>query len=490
MRGKGKRESRVAPWLLASLVAVALALAAGPGMALGPETALAAGDSSVTVEGVRAGDRVNVYRIVESDERGNYVFVDDCGLDMAEFQDAASDSEQLRGFVERIAAAVHGSGREPSATAVSGGADVAFSGLERGQYLVSVVPASPGCGVVYQNTTVNAGDAVRPKSQPITLAKTVGGANEADAYSVGQRVPFALSTFVPSYPADAAYRTLRIEDVSSAGLSFGADDIVARCGDTVLERGVHYAYSARAAEGGATRHVLDFAYPAMEGFGGQALSVEIAALVTDAAVPATPEANEATVFFRNNPYVDGDEDSASDAARVRVYGIRLLKVARGTGQVLQGARFEVLAADGAGDSTIELDGVPVRVRTAGSMTTDAQGIGSVAGLGAGTYYLRETAAPTGYTLVEGILEVPVAADAVLPSGAGEWAGYVDAGTIENPAVEPDTPGSADPTDPPGAGAPGAGLVQTGDIIQAGLLAAIAAAAVAACIVALRKRREP
>ena len=125
-----------------------------------------------------------------------------------------------------------------------------------------------------------------------------------------------------------------------------------------------------------------------------------------------------------------------------------------------------------------------------TITTDENGQASIRAIGAGTYYLVETTAPTGYYKLEEAIEVTVAND------PRNNIVNVEISNTKDPAVEPDDPTEpVDPTGTPpgsqsgdGQGGKGfAGGVKTGDVVRMTGVLLLVIASVG--IVALMVRRE-
>ena len=135
--------------------------------------------------------------------------------------------------------------------------------------------------------------------------------------------------------------------------------------------------------------------------------------------PATDGAtntNSATVEYSNDPSdVNSKEESSPDISKVYTYGIELFKYSEETTNTktpLSGAKFSLYSDPSSNDDRTAISLVDVttsgaeekmyRVATsedAGTVTeieTPASGIVHINGLDLGPYYLKETAAPTGY----------------------------------------------------------------------------------------------
>lgn len=236
---------------LSVAAAVALAASMTPvAFAATPEGATDVAASNVTITGLQVGDTVSAWRIADayitsSNEIG-YEFAQ--GLPEAydsvnELKAITSDGNDFNAgtAMQNAAAAIAKAfaTTEATATARSTGESATLT-LDSGYYLVRVTSTS-GQTKVYQNMVVDvtpqAGadgtyvacddQSVKVKSSPVTVTKQVGKnyQDKTDAYQVGDKVPFRITTAVPSYPADSTNVTFIIGDVPTAGLNIDTSAI-------------------------------------------------------------------------------------------------------------------------------------------------------------------------------------------------------------------------------------------------------------------------
>jgi len=106
--------------------------------------------------------------------------------------------------------------------------------------------------------------------------------------------------------------------------------------------------------------------------------------------------NIAVLTYSNDPYGTGTATTEEKDGKktVYTYGIELLKYTGEEKTPLSGAEFKIYS-----DSEL--------TKEVGSITTLENGIGQFKGLATGTYYLKETKAPSGYSLSRDTIEVTI-----------------------------------------------------------------------------------
>jgi len=129
-----------------------------------------------------------------------------------------------------------------------------------------------------------------------------------------------------------------------------------------------------------------------------------------------------------------------------------------------------------------------------SITTDQNGQASIRAIGAGTYYLVETQAPTGYYKLTEPIEVTVSNDPRNNITNLEISNTQD-GTLGTPSDQPNEPGNQQgnnnaPGTGDGSGGKGvAGGVKTGDIVRMTGILLLVIASVGVVIVIVRKEKQ-
>ncbi len=408
MKITGTCKSRIAAAALSSMLVLGMA---SPALAKTTDDGKTdVDDTTATIINLQPGDTVSAWRIADAyiDTTDNQVKYDMApGLPEAydsidEIRTITSDSDAAKTAANAIREAL--AGTVASATGTADASGQATLTLDSGYYLVTVtstsgktvmyqnvlLDASPqGDGTSYSARTVNAeikkSDVTKPDKN---VVKDDGSTSDTtDAASVGDTVKFQIAGTIPSYPSNATHATYKVTDSPASGLEIDTSTIIVKSGDKTLEADADKAYTLTTnADGGFT---ITFNNPIS--LAGQSYTIEYSAMVTAADETNGTVANNAHATFNPNPYEEGTVDTDDDPATVKTYGFVFKKVGSDNQQPLAGAEFQVKDASG---NLLTKDG------TAITLTSDAEGYVSLAGLKAGTYTLTETKVPAGYQKVD------------------------------------------------------------------------------------------
>lgn len=270
--------------------------------------------------------------------------------------------------------------------------------------------------VVDKPEQVNAGGAylfgttaVLKKTTPDVDKTITGGTVEddgRDTVGIGSVVDYKVEMTMPSYPANAANKTLFLTDRLTAGLTFDYSTLtvtvegqtVTRTGDTFILNGKVIATAAEKDNG----FNLNFNYDNLVSNAVGAVYTPIvtySAVVNDTAVVgAAGNPNDVTYYYANEPNTGNTWDevteepdeapgvtSKKDQETVYTYQLAFQKTDAETDKPLADAVFGIYSD---ADCTQLIDKV----------MTNQEGYAVSTKVAKGTYYIKELVAPTGYSL--------------------------------------------------------------------------------------------
>lgn len=332
-----------------------------------------------------------------------------------------------------------------TATPVSGDTDktkgtATFSGLTAGYYLVfpeggSTGDNSRGTDAILVNVPKNGGVTEQTiKSAFPTVDKkvqTTEGGNPTDngTAQVGDTVTFKLTAKVPDMTDYDKY-TFKFIDKLSDGLEFVADSVEVNIANNKITAGAN-TYSATYED---TTKTLTVAFDDLKNVvknrtdkvaTDDEIVVTYKAKITKDAVTTNPAKNTVYLEYSNNPGTNELGKSNPDESKVYTYDINIFKFYKGEENAetaLANATFKLTASEESTSEAIKLvaeaDGKTYHVADAKELedtsvtkvtevTTGADGKITIKGLKAGTYYLHETIAPTGYNKLKKPIEIKI-----------------------------------------------------------------------------------
>lgn len=393
-------------------------------------------DVNVTVSGLTEGDTATAYQVFDAYIDGNNVlrYKAATGLPEAfdsieELQKASSNSDDAKAAADAYSQAFAdgtAKGVAGPVTSSLAGADgkATFTGLDSG-YWVVVVTSTSGKTKVYQPTTIDVSPAEKDgkwasntraalksnqiKSEPVSVTKGVKGVGDnyeekTDQYSVGQSVPFKVTTNVPNYPRDSKDATFKITDTPTAGLEIDTSSITVKVGNTaVWESGAATnvgaaAFKTDTTKQQATGYTFDFAKEYVLAHPGENVEITYNAKLTSAAFSHSANdvtGNTAQVTFNPNPYSEHTA-TPEDKTTVQTYGFVFTKVDKDQ-KALEGAVFTLYDKDGN-----EVKDENGKAKTSTSTIVNGNAYVYFEDLGAGTYTAKETTVPAGKTKADDV----------------------------------------------------------------------------------------
>lgn len=321
-----------------------------------------------------------------------------------------------------------------------------FKDLTAGYYLVfpeggSTGDNSRGTDAILVNVPKNGGVTEQTiKSTFPTVDKKVqttegGDSTDNGTAQVGDTVTFKLTAKVPDMTDYNSY-TFKFIDTLSDGLEFVANSVEVNIANNKIEPGAN-TYSETFVDGTKTLTVAfaDLKNVVKSGTDKVATDDEIVvtykAKITKDAVTTNPAKNTVYLEYSNNPGTDELGKSNPDESKVYTYDINIFKFytnESNTETALANATFKLTAYEDSTSTAIELvkeEGTNLVYHVKGNneadavstVTTGADGKITIKGLKAGTYYLHETIAPTGYNKLKKPIkiEITVTNDYTAPS---------------------------------------------------------------------------
>lgn len=305
-----------------------------------------------------------------------------------------------------------------------------FKDLTAGYYLVfpeggSTGDNSRGTDAILVNVPKNGGVTEQTiKSTFPTVDKQVSN-NKTDykdntTAQVGDTVTFKLTAKVPDMTDYTTYKFV-FHDTLSNGLAYDAGTVKVTIGDTEVTKEGNYTVTEPTGESKELTVTFADLTKVTDATAGKDIVVTYTAKITKDAVTTKPATNKAYLEYSNDPSGKGTGTSNPDESKVYTYDIKIFKFYKGEGNAetaLANATFKLTSSEESTSTAIELvkeEGTDLVYHVKGDnetgavsdVTTGADGKITIKGLKAGTYYLHETIAPTGYNKLKKPIKIEI-----------------------------------------------------------------------------------
>ncbi len=244
--------------------------------------------------------------------------------------------------------------------------------------------------------------------------------SKAGDFQVGDEVTFQLTATVPDMTGFTDY-TFKFHDTLSAGLDFKSI-VSVKVGDTIVKPSAadnagSLTYTPTLSGKELTITLNNFFSQYKDKVGQTITVIYTAVLNKNAVVGMDPNTNEAKVEFSNDPTTATTDESEPDVVEVHTFDFTIFKYAmKDEGETpLDGAKFELYTDEACNNqiNLVQVSDSTWRVATeddstlTNTITTPDGGKVQIKGLAAGTYYLKETAAPEGYHKLTAPIKVEI-----------------------------------------------------------------------------------
>lgn len=278
------------------------------------------------------------------------------------------------------------------------------------------------------------------------------GYNDVADYNMGDAVPFKLIGSVPDMSRYDTYKYI-FHDTLSDGLTLDENSIKVYVATDKAGTDKAEITGWTKAVNGQSFSVSFTDLKTVSGVSkGKYIIVEYTATLNQSAVVGLDgNPNTAYLEYSNKPDQSGSGDTGNtgntpeDKVIVFTYELDTTKVdGQNNNTKLEGAEFKLKNSNGKWaivDSNSKVTGWADTEEYGSTLTSDANGLFQVIGLDDGTYYLKETKAPTGYNLLSSEITVVITATT---SNGQNWTDGQASSALTNLAVTADgTAGTGD-----------------------------------------------
>lgn len=250
------------------------------------------------------------------------------------------------------------------------------------------------------------------------------GYNDTADYHIGDMVPFKLIGRIPDMDRYQSYKYIFHDTLCKAFYAPTEDDITVYLSDSKATLGTDITnfstIDVSIDPDGETTITVSFAdlKSVTDVAKDKYIVVSYSAELNEKASigHGTPgNTNEVYLEYSNNPKGTGTGKTLKDKVIVFTYELDVNKVdGQDTNKKLQGAKFKLLNSDQTKyarvDTTGKLNGWTIDETAATELESDENGLFKVIGLDDGTYYLKETVAPSGYNTLAEPIKLVISAD--------------------------------------------------------------------------------
>ncbi len=261
-------------------------------------------------------------------------------------------------------------------------------------------------------------------SDPGIVTKTIAGNKITDSTYIGIEITYNITGTVPQYPTNATNKKYTITDTMASGLTFsgitsmnitdGTTRLIVNPNGEVKDRNNKIVANIN-----VTNQVITIDFNLDNVKSTEIIISYKAKLNEQAILGGEGNKNKAKLTYAVDPYKNSTQDSEETTTTVYTYGLEILKYSENDkSAVLKGAQFDVY-------SNASL------TTKVGTITSNENGLGTLKGLPAATYYLKETKAPIGHLLLTETIPIKIAIDDATPSPTRPGYYYIEISNNKN-----------------------------------------------------------
>lgn len=334
-------------------------------------------------------------------------------------------AEYLYGFVDGKADPADVTDASKKTLTATAGGTVEVTDLDHGYYFVT-----SNLGSLCSLTTTDPSATIYEKNDHPTIEKKiVEGENKVDYNNVaiGDTVHYEITSKVPAMEGYTQY-VFKVTDELSKGLTYKADTLVVKIGETTLVKDAQYIVTTSTNDDGVTTIVIDFTnFIQYKDKLNQPITITYDAVLNERAVIGTANGNPNRVKleYSNDPAHSGDGEGEPSTNKTNwdevityVTEIILNKVDDKqiplagatftlTGEKLKTVLVKHMEVNSEGKQTEKVETVVTSETVKVEATTGPDGKLTFTGLAAGTYTITEIKAPDGYNLLTSPITVTI-----------------------------------------------------------------------------------
>lgn len=241
------------------------------------------------------------------------------------------------------------------------------------------------------------------------------GWNDIGDYNIGQTIPYKYTTKVPTRIGDYATYKFVFHDKADSALTMDTNSIKVTIGGTAIDKS-KYTVNTGTADGDTFNITFNNLKDAKAGLrAGEEIVVTYNGKINSTAAAKTGRPgyeNKVRLEYSNNPDSDGNGTTGKtpwDVVVAFTYKVSGTKVSSDNHK-LANAKFRLYTDSNCTQevkTAKEGSNYVVGASTGSDIVSDSNGVFNIVGLDGGTYYLKETAAPTGYKTLSSALKLTI-----------------------------------------------------------------------------------